>query len=525
MDEGLVAVEQPVAAGQQVTLEPALAEVLGQDLHHPPLGRQVLVHRLGLGLPHAVGGLEHGVEPVRQGLVRAHQPEAVGVAGDHVAQEDAQHTGGFAGLRSGILDRDRVIAEVGHLQRLQQPPAVRVRVGTHAPLPVGGERGQLLAQPAVLVEQLLGPVGTHPALELGQVGRLRREFGQRDLVCPEGPLHGQSVHHLRAGPSLGCAQHDHRPAGPAGRPAGACRALDLGDLGDRPVECGGHLLMDGLRLGARHEQRLVAVALEQCRQLAFGDACEDRRVGDLPAVEVQDRQHRPVLGRVEELVRVPAGRQRARLGLAVADDHAHQQVGVVERGPVGVDERVAELTPLVDRPGRLRRCVTGDATREGELTEQPPQPLLVATDVGIDLAVGALEVDVGDHRRGTVAGAGDEHRVQVPLSDDAVHMDVGQVQPGIRAPVPEQPRLGVLEPQRLVQEGVVEQVDLSHRQVVRRPPVGVDEPQLVLAERPARRSGDAPRRGVSGLLAGGSGWRGVGLRERSATALGAPGSW
>jgi hypothetical protein len=35
VDERLVAVEQPVPARQQVTLEPALAEMLGQHLQHP----------------------------------------------------------------------------------------------------------------------------------------------------------------------------------------------------------------------------------------------------------------------------------------------------------------------------------------------------------------------------------------------------------------------------------------------------------------------------------------------------------
>ena len=43
VDERLVAVEQAVAARQQVALEPPLAEVLGQHLHHAAVGRQVIV--------------------------------------------------------------------------------------------------------------------------------------------------------------------------------------------------------------------------------------------------------------------------------------------------------------------------------------------------------------------------------------------------------------------------------------------------------------------------------------------------
>ena len=102
---------------------------------------------------------------------------------------------------------------------------------------------------------------------------------------------------------------------------------------------------------------------------------------------------------------MPARRQRAGLGLAVADDAADEQVGVVERGAVGVRERVAELAALVDRAGRLGRDVRRDAARERELPEQLAQALLVAADVGIDLAVGALEVGVGDRGRAAVARA------------------------------------------------------------------------------------------------------------------------
>jgi hypothetical protein len=66
---------------------------------------------------------------------------------------------------------------------------------------------------------------------------------------------------------------------------------------------------------------------------------------------VEDGEDGPVAGGVEELVRVPARRERPRLGLAVADDAARDEVRVVEDGPVGVGEGVAELAALVDRAG------------------------------------------------------------------------------------------------------------------------------------------------------------------------------
>src|SRR5256885_6597112 len=96
--------------------------------------------------------------------------------------------------------------------------------------------------------------------------------------------------------------------------------------------------------------------------------------------------------RVQELVRVPARRQRPRLGLAVADDARDEEVRVVVGRAEGVRERVAELPALVDRARRLRRRVARDPTREGELPEELLEARLVLRHVRVELAVGALEV-------------------------------------------------------------------------------------------------------------------------------------
>ena len=171
------------------------------------------------------------------------------------------------------------------------------------------------------------------------------------------------------------------------------------------------------------------------------------------------------------------------LRLAVADDRADEQVRVVERRAVGVRERVAELAALVDRARRLGRDVAGDAARERELAEQLAHALLVAGDGRVDLAVGPLEVGVGDDAGPAVAGADDVDRVEVPAPDDAVHVRVDQVEARRRAPVAEQARLDVLGQERLPEQRVVEQVDLADREVVGGAPVGVDQPELIRRER------------------------------------------
>jgi len=62
-----------------------------------------------------------------------------------------------------------VVAEVGKLEVAGQGSAVGVRVGAHALQAAGREVGELLAQRAVLVEQLLGSIGPHPRLELREM--------------------------------------------------------------------------------------------------------------------------------------------------------------------------------------------------------------------------------------------------------------------------------------------------------------------------------------------------------------------
>ena len=238
--------------------------------------------------------------------------------------------------------------------------------------------------------------------------------------------------------------------------------------------------------------RCVAVAAEQLVEFLTADAGEHGRIGDLVAVQVQDRQHRSVGQRVQELVRVPAGRHRPGLGLAVPDGAGDDQAGVIEGRTVGMRQRIAELAPLVDRPGRLRRHVARDASGKGELGEKPLQARLVLRDVRIDLAVGPFQIGVGDQRRPAVAGTGDEDHVEVARPDQPVQVRVDEVQARRRAPMPEQPRLDVVTGERLPQKRVVVQIDLADRQEVRGPPVGIQQFLLLDMQGSAQRLSPLP---------------------------------
>jgi hypothetical protein len=91
---------------------------------------------------------------------------------------------------------------------------------------------------------------------------------------------------------------------------------------------------------------------------------EEGRICDLVAVQVQDRQHRAVGSRVEELIGMPGSRERAGLRLAIAYHAGDDQVRVVEGRAEGMAQRIAELTALVNRTGAFRGRVARNATRK-----------------------------------------------------------------------------------------------------------------------------------------------------------------
>ena len=207
------------------------------------------------------------------------------------------------------------------------------------------------------------------------------------------------------------------------------------------------------------------------------------RVGNFVPVEMQDRQHRAIGGRIEELIGMPRRGQRSGLRLAIADDASDDEIGIVEHRPERMAERVAQFSALVDRARALRRGMAGDASRKGELEEELPQPGLILADVGVDLAVSALELGVADYGRAAVPGAGNVDHVEVVLLDDPVKVRVDEVLAGGRAPMSQQHVLHIREPQRTLQQGIVIEIDLADRQIVGGAPVGVHLAEQFRGER------------------------------------------
>ncbi len=156
-----------MASGQQIALQPSLAGMFGEYLHHPSVGREVVVLRQHLGHPGAVGHLEQRAEAVGVGFVRAHHAEVscLHVQLHYVAQVTAHDPGCLRLFRAWAAYRDGIVAEVRQPQILEQQPAVGMRIGAHAPFALRRQCRQFRQQATVAVEQFLGTVAPHPLLE------------------------------------------------------------------------------------------------------------------------------------------------------------------------------------------------------------------------------------------------------------------------------------------------------------------------------------------------------------------------
>ena len=422
VDERLVAAEQAVPAGQQVALEPALAGVLGQDLHHPARGaRCSSVVRISPANTLSVTSYTASsrLDAVSSGpKIR----KLLGVVAHHVDEVRPPAPGSARGsTRPARSPRRRGRGSPAAAAVVSRPP-LACGLALIRRSPGGRQRARAPTGRAVVVEELLGAVGPHPLLELRPVLVVLAGAGERHLVGAPRAFDRHAVDHGGPVQPFGVTSriigHGRRSTSPSSRAARqisrivSC-AWSMG-RGHLPVHVGGLVALDG--------ETSVPVAAQQALELVAVDARRDGRVGDLVAVEVQDRQHRAVVHRVDELVGVPAtrpaGRSRTRRRRR---PRRPARSGLSMAAPYAWREDVAELAALVDRAGRLGRDVAGDAAGEGELAEEPriPSPSKETRD---RLAVGALELGVGDRRRSAVAGPGEEDRVDVALADQPVEV-------------------------------------------------------------------------------------------------------
>ena len=166
--------------------------------------------------------------------------------------------------------------------------------------------------------------------------RVFMHLAHGDLMGAPVSLGSLAIDFLRAGPPFGRAEHDHRPERALAEAIPARVGLDPFDLTNHGIQRGRHEVVHLPRIIPFDEVRRIAITAKKVIELFVADPGQDGGIGDLVAVQVQDGQNRPVGGRVQEFVGMPAGRQWSGFRLAIADDTGDDEIGIIERGTVRV---------------------------------------------------------------------------------------------------------------------------------------------------------------------------------------------
>ena len=154
-DERLVAVEQPMPAGQQISLQPAFTLMLAEHcVQHATGRRQEFIVLFRIRVPLTVAGLEDRPQEIGERLVGTEDAEVtlILVLDGHIAQKLPQHKRILGIDGAGRRHADRVNAKIRHAQIAQEDPAIGVRVGAHPPIAFWREIRQFRYQAAVFVE-------------------------------------------------------------------------------------------------------------------------------------------------------------------------------------------------------------------------------------------------------------------------------------------------------------------------------------------------------------------------------------
>src|SRR3989442_15964586 len=132
----------------------------------------------------------------------------------------------------------------------------------------------------------------------------------------------------------------------------------------------------------------------------------------------------------------------------------------------------------MDRSWRLGGNMAGNTPGKRKLFEQPLHTLFILLNGGVDLGGRRIIKKKRQHARPAMPRTADVNDVEVIHSDDAIKVHVDEVHPWSRTPVSQQTRLDVLEFQRLTQQRIGVEVNLSDREIIRSAPVSIHLAQL-----------------------------------------------
>src|SRR5580704_5860981 len=221
-------------------------------------------------------------------------------------------------------------------------------------------------------------------------------------------------------PALGGTQNDHRPARTRGVSGFARGLLNVSNGFDAMLDGSGHRLVHGVVVRAFHKTRSPAVTAEQALEFLVFNARGNRWIVDLVAVEMKNREHRPIANRVQKFVDVPGGGERTGFRFTVANHRSDDQLRIVECRATGVRENVAQFAAFVNGPRQLWSTVAADAAWKRELLEEFAHAFLVFAFFRVNFGVGAFQISGPENAGCAVAGAGKENHFDIELFDEAI---------------------------------------------------------------------------------------------------------
>src|SRR6516225_5691077 len=119
-----------------------------------------------------------------------------------------------------------------------------------------------------------------------------------NLMSAPKSLNFLSIYFLRSGPSFWAAQNDKGPTRYGSSrivvAAFSCPSLNDANFIECLFENLSHAPVHQVGIRSGGEQRFVTVSAKQLNNVLIRQSAEDSRIGNLVAVEMEDRQHRAV---------------------------------------------------------------------------------------------------------------------------------------------------------------------------------------------------------------------------------------
>ena len=133
VNKRLIAGKEPVPSREQIAFQPALAQMLAQHFHDPPVGRHMVV--VGKNLRHRCSGRSHRTRrPAVRSVSSGPKTRKLSDSGSaFITSRKSRPARASLRLRAArVWHLHRVLAKIRHVQIAQQQSAVGMWIGAHA---------------------------------------------------------------------------------------------------------------------------------------------------------------------------------------------------------------------------------------------------------------------------------------------------------------------------------------------------------------------------------------------------------